>query len=358
MLSILDRYIIKKFLGTFIFSIVLLISIAVVFDVNEKLDKFIRNEAPLKAIIFEYYVNFVPYYANLFSALFIFVSVIFFTSKMADNSEVIAMLASGVSFKRMMRPYMISALIIAISTFLLGSYIIPPANIVRIKFEDRYIKKRLVDYADRVQLMVQPGVIAYMDRYNGNEKTGYSFALDKFKKNELVSRLTATRIKYNSGYNWTVYDYNIRTMEGAKEKNQFGQQLDTTIAIMPQDFVISTDDAQQMNTTKLQRYISRQKKRGMGNIQSFELEYYSRFAYAFSAFILTVIGASLSSRKIKGGMGLNLGLGLLLSVSYILFMQVSSAFAVSGFMSSMIAVWIPNIIFSFIAWFLYKRAPN
>lgn len=358
MLSILDRYIIKKFLGTFVFSIVLIISIAVVFDLNEQLDKFIRNDAPLKAIIFQYYMNFVPYYTNLFSALFVFISVIFFTSKMADNSEVIAMLSTGISFKRMLRPYLISALVIAVSTFILGGYIIPPANVVRINFQEKYIRKKKKDYANRVQLMVKPGVIAYIDRYNANEKMGYSFSLDKFKKNELVSRLTAERIKYNSGYSWTVYNYNVRTMEGAREKNKFGQQLDTTIAIIPQDFVISVNDAEQMTTTRLRSFISRQKERGIGNIQDFEIEYYKRFASAFSAFILTVIGASLSSRKIKGGMGVNIGLGLLLSVSYILFMTLSSTFAASGFVSPMIAVWIPNIIFTIIAWFLYKRAPN
>jgi lipopolysaccharide export system permease protein len=358
MLSILDKYIIKKFLGTFVFAIVLIISIAVVFDVNEQLDKFIRNDAPLKAIIFQYYVNFVPYYTNLFSALFVFISVIFFTSKLADNSEVIAMLASGVSFKRLLRPYLISATIIAISTFILGGFVIPPANVNRIEFQNRYIRNKKVDYANRVQMMVEPGVIAYIDRYNDNEKQGYSFSLDKFKKNELVSRLTAERIKYNSGFSWTVYNYNIRTMEGLHEKNSFGTQLDTTITIIPQDFVISANDAEQMTTPRLRSYIARQKLRGVGNIQDFEIEYYKRFASAFSAFILTVIGASLSSRKVKGGMGVNIGLGLLLSVSYILFMTISSTFSASGFVSPMIAVWVPNVIFSFIAWFLYKRAPN
>lgn len=215
-----------------------------------------------------------------------------------------------------------------------------------------------MDYANRVQMMVEPGVIAYIDRYNDNEKQGYSFSLDKFKKNELVSRLTAERIKYNSGFSWTVYNYNIRTMEGLHEKNSFGTQLDTTITIIPQDFVISANDAEQMTTPRLRSYIARQKLRGVGNIQDFEIEYYKRFASAFSAFILTVIGASLSSRKVKGGMGVNIGLGLLLSVSYILFMTISSTFSASGFVSPMIAVWVPNVIFSFIAWFLYKRAPN
>lgn len=358
MLTILDKYIIKKFLGTFLFSILLIISIAVVFDINEQLDKFIRNDAPLKAIIFQYYINFVPYYTNLFSALFVFISVIFFTSKLADNSEVIAMLASGVSFKRLLRPYLFSATIIAIATFILGGFIIPPANVQRIKFQNKYIRNKKVDFANRVQMMVEPGVIVYIDRYSDNDKQGYSFSLDKFKNNELISRLTAERIVYNSGYKWTLYNYNIRTMVGKREKNKFGAQIDTTITIIPQDFVISSNDAEQMTTPHLKEYITRQKERGVGNIKDFEIEYYKRFASAFSAFILTVIGASLSSRKVKGGMGVNIGLGLLLSVSYILFMTISSTFSSSGFVSPMIAVWIPNIIFTFIAWFIYKRAPN
>ncbi|MBN9300216.1 LptF/LptG family permease, partial [Dysgonomonas mossii] len=160
-LSILDKYIIKKFLGTYIFSIILIISISVVFDINERLDKFLSNNAPLKAIIFDYYMNFVPYYTNLFSALFVFIAVIFFTSKLADNSEVIAMLSNGMSFKRLMKPYMISAGIIAVGSFILSSFIIPPANETRIKFQNKYIKDKSVDYASRIQMQVDKGVILY-----------------------------------------------------------------------------------------------------------------------------------------------------------------------------------------------------
>ncbi len=358
MLTILDKYIIKNFLGTYVFSIILIISIAVVFDFNEQLDKFLKNDAPVKAILFSYYLNFIPYYINLFSALFVFISVIFFTSKLADNSEIIAMLASGTSFRRLMKPYMISAGIIALISFLLTSFIIPPANVVRINFQNKYIKNKAVTYAERIQIQIEPGVIAYFNRYDNNDKMGFYFSLDKFEGQELVSRLTANRIQYDSLYNWTIYDYAIREFDGMREHITTGTKADTVLTIVPSDFLISSNDFEQMTTPALYKHIQRQKDRGIGNIQSFEIEYHKRFASIASAFILTVIGASLSSRKVKGGMGLNIGIGLLLSVSYILFMTLSSTFAVSGLVSPLIAAWIPNVIFIGIAILLYNRAPN
>ena len=358
MLTILDKYIIKNFLGTYVFSIILIISIAVVFDFNEQLDKFLKNDAPVKAILFSYYLNFIPYYINLFSALFVFISVIFFTSKLADNSEIIAMLASGTSFRRLMKPYMISAGIIALISFLLTSFIIPPANVVRINFQNKYIKNKAVTYAERIQIQIEPGVIAYFNRYDNNDKMGFYFSLDKFEGQELVSRLTANRIQYDSLYNWTIYDYAIREFDGMREHIITGTKADTVLTIVPSDFLISSNDFEQMTTPALYKHIQRQKDRGIGNIQSFEIEYHKRFASIASAFILTVIGASLSSRKVKGGMGLNIGIGLLLSVSYILFMTLSSTFAVSGLVSPLIAAWIPNVIFIGIAILLYNRAPN
>lgn len=358
MLTILDKYIIRKFLGTYVFSIILIISIAVVFDVNEQLDKFLRNDAPLNAILFDYYLNFIPYYVNLFSALFVFISVIFFTSKLADNSEIIAMLSTGMSFKRLMKPYMISAAIIAIVSFALTAFIIPPANTVRIKFQNKYIKNKEVTYAERIQVQIEPGVIAYFNRYDNRDKTGFNFSLDKFEDQQLVSRLTASRIRYDSAYQWKIFDYTIREFEGMREHIKNGSQIDTILTIVPSDFLISANDFEQMTTPELYKHIQRQKEKGIGNIQGFEIEYHKRFASIASAFILTIIGASLSSRKVKGGMGLNIGIGLLLSVSYIMFMTISSTFAVSGLVSPFVAAWIPNIIFIGIAALLYRRAPN
>jgi len=348
----------KKFLGTYIFSIILIISIAVVFDFNEQLDKFIKYNAPAKAIVFNYYVNFVPYYVNLFSSLFVFIAVIFFTSKLADNSEIIAMLSTGMSFKRLMKPYMLSAAIIAIGSFYLSSFIIPPANVIRIDFQNKYIKNKKVEYAERIQMEIEPNVIAYIGKYHDSTKEGSDFSLDKFDGQQLVSRLTAKKIEYDTAYHWVLKDYTIRDFEGMRENMTFGSRIDTTLAFVPRDFLISVNDFEQMTTPELYSYIKRQKDRGVANIQGFEIEFHKRFASIASAFILTIIGASLSSRKVKGGMGLNIGLGLLLSVSYILFMTISSTFAVSGSMSPFVAAWIPNIIFAFIAAYLYRKAPN
>ncbi|MDH6356492.1 LptF/LptG family permease [Parabacteroides sp. PF5-9] len=354
----IDTYIIKQFLGTYIFAIALIISISVVFDINEKIDKFLSPDVPLKAIIFDYYLNFIPYFANLFSPLFTFIAVIFFTSKLADNSEIIAMLASGMSFKRLMVPYFISATIIALATFVLNAYIIPPANTTRIEFQNQYIRNKKVDYARNIQLEVEPGVIAYFDRYDARPNMGYRFSLEKFEGKKLVSRLTANSIKYDSLYQWTVIDYLIRDFDGMHEHISQGSRKDTTLTIVPSDFLISPTDAETMTTPELSTYISRQKQRGIGNIQNFEIEYHKRYASIMAAFILTTIGAALSSRKIKGGMGLNIGIGLGLSFSYILFLTVTSTFAISGYVSPMVAAWIPNIIYTFIAIFLYTKAPN
>ena len=356
MLKKIDIYIIKKFLGTYFFAIALIISIAVVFDINEKLDSFLN--APLKAIVVDYYLNFIPYFANLFSPLFTFIAVIFFTSKLADNSEIIAMLSSGISFRRLMIPYMISAAIIAGVTFYLNSYVIPPANVTRIEFQNKYVKNKKVDYASNIQLQVEPGVIAYMSRYDNNTKTGYRFSLEKFEGKILKSRLTAQTVTYDSAYHWIIKDYMIRNFNGMREELTRGSRLDSIITIEPSDFLISRYDSELMTTSALKTYIDRQKKRGVANIKDFEIEYEKRFAMTAASFILTVIGMSLSSRKVKGGMGVNIGIGLLLRFSYILFSTVSSTFAVSGATSPRIAVWLPNIVYSIIAVYLYRKAPK
>jgi lipopolysaccharide export system permease protein len=355
----IDRYIIRQFLGTFIFAMTGIILIVVVFDVNEKIDKFMVPEVTLKEIIFDYYVNFIPYFLSMFASLFTFIAVIFFTSKLADRSEIIAMLSTGMSFDRLMVPYGISSGIIAISMFVLSAYIIPPANEKRLNFEYTYIKKnKKVEYARNVQLEVEPGIFAYFDRYSNTSRMGYSFSLERFDDKTLVSRLTASSIKYDSLYNWTIIDFIIRDFDGMYEYITSGTRRDTTLKFVPADFLISDDDCETMTSPELATYITRQKKRGIGNIQTFEIEYHKRHANAFSFFILTVIGVSLSSYKKKGGMGLNIGIGLGLSFSYILFMTVTSSFAVNGLVSPMIASWIPNILYTFIAIYLYHKAPR
>lgn len=362
LLKRLDVYIIKKFLGTYFFAIALIISIAVVFDMNENLDKFTDKGATWYAIITEYYLNFIPYFSNLFSPLFVFISVIFFTSKLADNSEIIAMFSTGMSFKRLMRPYMISAGLIAILTYFLGAFIIPKGSEVRLNFEDQYKKKKKVDYVHNVQMEVADGVIAYIERYEDYNKTGYRFSLDKFVDKKLVSHLTARRVIYDTlstnKESWQLRDYMIRKLDGNREIIEHGDKLDTVLHIQPRDFLISKGQQETMTSPELKSYVKRQKERGFANIKEFEIEYHKRIATSFASFILTTIGLSLSSRKTKGGMGLHLGIGLALSFSYILFQTISATFAINANLPPLIAVWIPNILYTGIAVFLYRKAPK
>ena len=316
LLSRLDRYIISKFIGTYIYSIILIISIAIVFDINENLSKFTTLGAPLKAIVFDYYANFVPYFSNLFSPLFVFIAVIFFTSKLAGNSEIIAMLAAGVSFKRLMRPYLLSAALIALVNYYLGSYVIPHGTIVRQDFEAKYKNNKKITSASNVQLMVGPGVIAYIQQYDNNTKSGYGFSLDKFEKKKLVSHMTASTIRYDSisedRFHWKAQNYKIRTLRGLREEIKSGAVIDTIIHMEPMDLVYSDGQQETLTSDELRQYISKQIERGSTNVVQYEVEYHKRIATSFASFILTVIGVSLSSRKRKGGMGVYLGIGLTL----------------------------------------------
>lgn len=354
MFKILDRYIIRKFLGTYVFAIVLLLAIVIMFDINEKLDSFVK--APLKSTIFDYFLNFLPYFANQFSPLFTFIAVIFFTSKLAGNSEIIAMLSTGMSFRRLMRPYLFSAAIIAAASFVLSAYIIPPANVKRINYTNTYVKNKRVDYGSNIMLMVAPGQIAYMNRYDNISKTGYRFMLESFEGKRLVSRLTANSVRWDTLYSWKLSDYVVRDFRDNREFIRKGYSLDTIIPFEPRDFLISEEDHEKMTSPELSRYIERQKRRGVTNIQSFEVEKERRYAMTAAAFILTIIGLSLSARKVKGGMGLNIGIGLVLSFSYILFMTITQTFAISGLTSAFVAMWIPNLIYTIIAIALYRRA--
>ena len=358
----LDRYIISKFIGTYIYSIILIISIAIVFDVNENLSKFTTLGAPLKAIVFDYYANFVPYFSNLFSPLFVFIAVIFFTSKLAGNSEIIAMLAAGVSFKRLLRPYILSAAMIALVNFYLGAYIIPHGTVVRQEFEAKYRNSKKITSASNVQLMIRPGVIAYIQQYDNNTKTGYGFSLDKFENKKLVSHMTASTIRYDSisedRFHWKAQNYKIRTLRGLREEIKSGSVIDTLIQMEPMDLVYSDGQQETLTSDELRDYIGKQTERGSVNVVQYEVEYHKRIATSFASFILTVIGISLSSRKRKGGMGLSLGIGLALSFSYILLQTISATFAINADTPPVLAAWLPNILYAVIAYFCYRQAPN
>ena len=360
--GILDWYIIRKFIGTYIYAILLIISIAIVFDFNENLSKFTQYHAPWRAIVFDYYANFIPYYSNLFSPLFVFIAVIFFTSKLAGNSEIIAMLAAGVSIRRLMRPYMISCVLIAGLTFYLNSFVIPHGTVIRQNFESLYRNSKKNTSAENVQLYVAKNTTAYIQHYDNQYKRGYGFSLVKIKDKKIVSHMTAMEIQYDTvadtKFHWRLSNWKMRTLKGLKEHIQSGASKDTVLLMEPTDLVYSKGQQETFTSPELLDYISKQTSRGSGNVVQYEVEFHKRIAMSFSSFILTIIGLSLSSRKRKGGMGLYLGIGLALSFSYIMLQTVSSTFAIHADTPPLLAAWIPNIIFAVIAYFCYRHAPS
>lgn len=354
--TILDRYILKQFLGTYFLATLLFLAVIAMFDVTEKLDAFLT--APLKETLFDYFASFLPYFANQLSPLFVFISVIFFTSKLAGNSEIIAILASGVSYRRLLRPYMVGAAVLAILSFALSNYIIPPTNVARIAYTNKYVRNKSVESGTNIQLMASPGNVVYISRFENSNKSAYRFSMDRFDGKTIQSRLTARTAQYDSTrqYHWRLTDYMIRNFDGMKESVSTGYTLDTIIPIEPKDFLIASNDQETLTTPQLTEYIEKQKMRGVANIKAFEIEREKRYAATAAAFILTLIGMSLSSRKVKGGMGLNIGIGLALSFSYILFSTVTSSLAINGITTPFIAMEIPNVVYLSIGIYLFRRA--
>ena len=360
-IRIIDLYIIRKFLGTFFFCLVLIMTIAVVFDFAEKIDNFMEKQAPWKAVVFDYYMNFIPYFATLFAPLFVFIAVIFFTSRMAINTEIIAILNSGMSFRRMMWPYFLSSLVIATLIFYLTNFIIPHSSLVRMDFEDKYYRsqgrKVNVEYIHR---QVYPNVYSFMESYSPLYQRGRNFTIEKFDdQNNLISKLSASSVSWDTAAGkWTAYDYTIREIKESEEIITKGEKIDTTLTIKPSDFSRDPGFVGTMTYRELTDYISLLRMQGSEEIKVFLIELHRRFSSPFAVFILTLIGVSLSSRKIRGGIGMNIGIGLALSFSYILFMQFASQFSIKGDLSPMVAMWIPNILYMLIALFLYKLAPK
>ncbi len=356
-LQTLDVYIIKKFLGTFFYSIALIISIAIVFDISENLDDFISKDISVSSIIFDYYLNFIPHFANLFSSLFTFIAVIYFTSKLTGNSEIIALLSSGISFNRLTRPYLISASIIALFSFLLGAYIIPSANKKRVDFRNTYINSKSSSSDNRyIHRQISPDTYIYMNRFVISENKGIRFTMETFNDGILTSKLSANSIQWNEeSKKWTLNNFAIRDIEGLNENIITGTKKDTTLNMVPEDYNIYRDQVETMTLPELNRTIKSMKQRGVNNTE-YKIQKHSHFATPFSAFILTIIGLSLASKKVKGGLGLHLGIGMLISFSYIMLMQITTVFADSGVIPAIIACWLPNILFGAFAVYLYKRA--
>ena len=359
-LKLIDFYIIRKYLSSFFLSIGLILAIAVIFDISEKIDDFIESGAKLKAILFDYYLNFIPYFAVLFSSLFAFIAVIYFTSRMAYNTEIIAILNSGMSFRRLLVPYLISATLIAGISFYLSDQVIPGANKVKLDFEEQYVQKRPPRFKTKnFHRQIEPGIFVYLQNYSNVSRVGYNFSIEKFEDGVLVSKMVADQIRWDTTINkWEARRYYIRTIDGLKETLEEGNRIDTSLAIHPDDFKRRLNIVETMSLRELDDFIRMQLMQGETNVTAYQIERQNRIAFPFSTFILTLIGVAVSSRKLRGGIGMQIAIGVVISFSYILFQQFSKQFAIGGLLPVMLAVWLPNLIFLVIAFLLFRLAPR
>ncbi len=360
MLKKLDIYIIKKFLGTFFFALLMVICVIIVFDISEKLEDFLKNNAPMKAIVFDYYLNLVPYLANMLSPLFIFIAVIFFTSKMASNSEIVAILSGGVKFNRLLRPFLICAFFLSGLSYYLNNFLIPSANKDRLAFEEVYYRNKLRNFDKDIHVKIDDGTFIYMSNFVVDLNLGNNFSLEKFNSNgELSYKLLSDNAKWDTTNNqWMVTNFVEREINGLEETIKSGSKKYLDINLKPEEFKRRTNYVIAMDYFELNDFIEEQIFKGSQQVVLYQIEKHQRIAYPFATFILTLIGVSISSRKVRGGIGLHIGLGLLISFSYILFLRVSSTFAINSGMPVILAVWIPNILYSILAFYLIKKAPK
>ncbi|TSA29074.1 MAG: YjgP/YjgQ family permease [Bacteroidetes bacterium] len=355
----IDLYIIRKFLGTFFFTLLLLIFIVIVFDISEKIDDFLKNDAPLGAIIFDYYLNFIPYFVNLFSYLLTFIAVIFFTSRMASRSEIIAILSSGISFWRMLVPFLVSAMILGIISFLLANFIIPYTNRTMFEFENLYLREPR-KYSDmNVHKQVSPGTFIYMENFNLKSNAGWKFSLEEFDGPKLKFKLKSEKVSYDTVTGkWNIENYYTRKIDSVTETLHKGVRMDTLIPIKPEDFIEDVEEIKVLGYMKLRETIVKKLLRGDPDVIHYQVKNYERIAHPFAAIILTLIGVAVSSRKVRGGIGYHLGFGLALTFLYILFMQVSAVFGIFGNIPALLAVWLPNIFFAIIAAIMLWKTPR
>ena len=356
----IDAYIVSKFITTFFVALILIIGIVIIFDISEKIDNFVAKEAPLKAVIFDYYLNFIPYFMNMFSPLFVFITVIFFTSKMAADSEIIAILSCGISFHRMMVPYIFSATLIALLSLCLNLFIIPDANKTRLDFENQYVKTRYKSVGRNVHYQISPGEFVFAESFSSWNNTAYRFTLEKIVDNKMVSKISAESAVYDEEKNvWTLKKYFIRDYNNdLTDRIRSVKLLDTTLALSSKDFYLTEKTVETLNYHELNNLIDTQRMRGDANVKFALIEKNTRFALPFSAFILTIMGVALSSKKRRGGIGWNIGIGIALAFTYILFLRFSQMFVHTDTLPPVIALWLPNVVFAIIAGFLYKIAPK
>src|SRR5690554_52349 len=362
MLKILDKYIIKKFLVTFFFMLGVIMLLAMVFDLAERAGDFVDKQAPISAIIFDYYVNFVIYFGNLFSPLIVFVAVIWFTAKMAQNSEIIPMINSGRPFRRILRPYMIGATILMLISLMFNHLVLPESNKVRLAFEEDYYRnvRTVSNY-----FAEYPGnKIVYFESYRADKGRALGFVMEnRDKNNNLISILKADQaINYDSTEVWELIDYHIRYIGSPHDELDYpevmGGQLDTIFPFKLSEMAFRETVSQTMGFSELKNFIKAEKEKGTGDIAFYEIELYQRTSFPFATYVLTLIGMAVSSRKTRGGIGVNIAIGLFLAFFYIFAMKVTSVAAENMGFPAIIAVWIPNFIFAIIGLVIYRLAPK
>ena len=357
----LDRYILAKYLKTFLLAMVLIIIIVITFDVSEKLDDFLGGHAPFSEVVFRYYLNFIPGFVNLYSPLFIFISVIFFTSKMAGNTEIIAILSSGISYRRILRPYLYGFLIIALIVLAFGNFLIPVNNRALNDFENQYIYTHRPNYFSNMHFQQRPGVQVYAESYDAKTLRVNNFHRDVYDEHyRLTDRITCRSITYDTlSGKWNCEGFFHHTFDGYKEhlSRDEGPSL-RSLDVTPDDFNSSSANITTMNSTQLFQYITREKMRGSSAVIAAKIELYQRLLNPLAIIVMTFIGVGVSSRKTRGGIGVHLAIGITLAFGFIVFMKISTVFAVFGTLNPFLSVLLPQIVFGIIAFYVIRTAPK
>lgn len=359
-MKILDRYIIKKFLITFFFAIFLLSAIAIVIDITEKIDEFIDNQAPLHAIVVDYYLNFIPWIGLMLAPIFVFISVVYFTSRLTANTEVICMLNGGVSFYRLLFPYLFTAVLLAMLFAYYNHELLPKNNKVKIKFEEQYASKKNQRSADiNYHFQIGKDTFIYTQSFDINANTGFKFTLEEIKNKVQRYKFTSENMSWDTtAKKWRMRNWTFRKSLG--NRDSIGKGMDSLMAlpVTAKEYAKQNYDIETMTTKELKQFIIDQKHKGNENVKIYEVEKFRRTAIPFSTIILTLIAVAMTTKKVRNGMGLYIVAGMLLSGAYIIIQQFSTVFATKGNLDPLIAVWIPNIIFGIIAALLIKRAPK
>ncbi len=356
MLSILDKYILKKYLGTFGLLLLLFIPIGITVHLAEKIDKILANEVPIKAIVI-YFLEFTVYFANLLFPLFLFLSIIWFTSKLANNTEVIAFLSSGVSYYRFLRPFIIGATIVFVLGLGLTLYLAPLASKGYNEFKYEYLSRKKDKDKGNVFRQINDNDYIYVSHFNTLNKSGGNFTLEHFEDNKLVYKISATSIKYNEiDTTYTLKSYKKRTLGVNDDILESRKSVDTTFSFKLEDLTPVKYIAETLNFSDLNTYITQEKERGSSYINRYVLEKYKRFSIPFSVFILTIIAVAVSAAKRRGGMGANLAIGIAIGMVFVFFDKIFGTLAEQSDFSPLVATWFPNFVFGILAIYLLRNA--